>query len=80
MWNIKENLQECLKMSTKNIDYDIGNIDNICDSLPTYLNIKNITLDKITTNCINAYICTLNNDKTINIEAFVDNLVCTFIK
>lgn len=40
MWNIKENLQECLKMSTKNIDYDIGNIDNICDSLPTYFKYK----------------------------------------
>lgn len=75
----EEDLQDCLEIHTSNIAYDIGNIDNVCDNLQI-LSHKNFEINDIIDKCMNAYKNTIERDKTINIEAFVDNLYEEFRK
>lgn len=77
----EEDLQECLERSTSEICYDIVNIDNICkDKLFILKNKKFDDINTIIKYCTSAYLKTLEKDKTINIEAFVDNLADEFLK
>lgn len=69
----EENIQECLKSCTADIAYDIKNIDNICDNL-LWTKHKMFEEYEVIEPCKSAYLKTLEKDKTINIEAFVDNL------
>lgn len=71
------NLQERLEICTSEIVYDIDNIENICDNL-YLLKYKQFEEEDIIDICKNAYLQTLENDKTINVEAFVDNLAQAF--
>lgn len=70
---IDENLQINLGYSTSDVLYDIANIENICDNL-YYLKNKYFKEADVIAICKKAYLQTLDNDKTINVEAFVDNL------
>lgn len=64
----EEDLQGCLELCTLEIAYDIDNIENVCNNL--YL-LKYKQFEES--------LLTLEKDKTINVEAFVDNLVKTFL-
>lgn len=75
----EEDLQGCLEDCTSEIAYDIDNIENICDNL-YLLKYKQFEERYIINVCKNAYCLTLEKDKTINVEAFVDNLVTEFSK
>ena len=75
----EENLQECLEICTSEVVYDINNIDNVCDNL-YLLKYKQFEIDDILDTCKSAYCQTLEKDKTINVEAFVDNLSKEFSK
>ena len=72
-------LQTCLETCTSEINYDIENIDNVCGSLPIY-RYKCFEISDILDVCNNAYRNTIEKDKTINVEAFVDNLAKEFTK
>lgn len=74
----EDDLQECLELCTSDIAYDIENIENICDNLYLLKN-KKFEESNIIDICQKAYSRTLDKDKTINIEAFVDNLVQEFL-
>ena len=71
------NLQERLEICTSEIAYDIDNIENVCDNL-YLLEYKQFEEEDIVDICKNAYLQTLEKDKTINVEAFVDNLAKAF--
>ncbi len=75
----EEDLQECLELCTSDVIYDINNIENICDNL-YLLNYKKFEEENTVDICRKAYIQTLEKDKTINVEAFVDNLTKEFSK
>ena len=75
----EEDLQDCLEVCTSEITYDIDNIENVCDNL-YLLKYKQFKERDIIDVCKNAYLLTLEKDKTINVEAFVDNLVTEFSK
>ena len=66
-------LQNCLETCTFETNYDIENINNICDSL-SISKYKNFEINDVIDTCKNAYKNTIEKDKTINTEAFVDNL------
>ena len=71
-------LDDCLNACTEGILYDTGDIENICrDKL---YSIAHLRLDEeiIIKKCKNAFLRTLNVDKTINVEAFVDNIAGSF--
>ena len=72
-------LQNCLETCTSETNYDIENINNICDDLPIS-KCKNFEINDVIDTCKNAYKNTIEKDKTINIEAFVDNLAKEFTK
>lgn len=72
-------LQNCLEACTSETNYDIENINNICDNLP-FSKYKNFEIKDIIEICKNSYKNTIEKDKTINIEAFVDNLAKEFTK
>ena len=72
-------LQNCLETCTSETNYDIENINNICDSL-SISKYKNFEINDVIDTCKNAYKNTIEKDKTINIEAFVDNLAKEFTK
>lgn len=75
----EDDLQECLEICTSEINYDIKNVENVCDNL--YLvKQKRYETEDIIDNCKNAFLQTLGKDKTINVEAFVDNLALEFSK
>lgn len=72
----EEDLQENLERSTADIAYDIGNIENIYESnLNKY---KNYNTNELKIICNKAFKRTVDEDKTINVEAFVDNLIKEF--
>ena len=73
----EEDLQGCLEVCTSEIAYDIDNIENVCDNL-YLLKYKQFEERDIIDVCKNAYLLTLEKDKTINVEAFVDNLAKAF--
>ena len=73
----EEDLQGCLEVCTSEVAYDIENIENICDNL-YLLKYKHFEEGDIIDVCQNAYLQTLEKDKTINVEAFVDNLAKAF--
>ena len=75
----EKNLQECLECCTADVAYDTENIENICDNLYV-LKYKQFKEDDIVNICKNAFIQTIEIDKTINVEAFVDNLTKCFSK
>ena len=64
---------------TNTTNYDIDNINNICNNLPIS-KYKGFEIDDVIDICKNAYKNTIEKDKTINIEAFVDNLAKEFTK
>ena len=72
-----EDLQECLEVYTSDITYDIHNIENVCDNL-YLLKYRHFEERDIINFCRSAYLQTLEKDKTINVEAFVDNLTKEF--
>lgn len=74
----EEDLQGCLELCTLEIAYDIDNIENVCNNL-YLLKYKQFEERYIIDVCKNAYLLTLEKDKTINVEAFVDNLAKTFL-
>lgn len=76
---VDENPQSDLEYSTSGVLYDIENIENVCDSL-YYLKNKYFKEDDVIKLCKRAYLQTLENDKTIKVEAFVDNLSKEFSK
>ena len=69
-YEIKDDLYKILSKIRKNIE-------NICDNL-YLLNYKQFEERDIIDVCKNAYWLTLEKDKTINVEAFVDNLAKVF--
>ena len=73
----EEDLQGCLEICTSEIAYDINNIENVCDNL-YLLKYKQFKEEDIIDICKNAYMQTLEKDKTINVEVFVDNLTKVF--
>lgn len=79
MFCTEEDLQSCLEFCTSDITYDIGDIDNVCNNLRV-LSHRNFEINDVIDNCIKAYKNTIERDKTINIEAFVDNLYKEFRK
>lgn len=74
---MEDDLQSCLEICTSEVIYDIENIDNVCDNLqvPKY---KNFEVIDVVDKCRNAYKNTIEKNKTINVEAFVDNLAKEF--
>lgn len=72
-------LQTCLETCTSEINYDIENINNICNDL-LISKYKKFEINDVIDTCMNAYKNTIEKDKTINIEAFVDNLAKEFTK
>ena len=70
----EEDLQGCLEVCTSEIAYDIENIENDL----YLLKYKQFEEKDIIAICKNAYWLTLEKDKTINVEAFVDNLAKAF--
>ena len=73
----EEDLQDCLEVCTSEIAYDIENIENVCNNL-YLLKYKQFEERDIIDICKKAYCLTLEKDKTINVEAFVDNLAKAF--
>ena len=73
----KEDLQDCLEVCTSEIAYDIDNIENVCND-SYLLKYKQFEERDVIDVCKNAYLLTLEKDKTINVEAFVDNLAKAF--
>ena len=73
----EKDLQQYLMICTAGIAYDIVNIENVCNSLHL-LNNKQFKEDNVIDICKNAYLETIKEDKTINVEAFVDNLAKHF--
>lgn len=75
----EEDLEECLKYCTSEVIYDTKNIDNACNNilLPKYKLFKEMDVIEP---CKRAYLKTLKEDKTINVEAFVDNLTQKFLE
>ncbi len=67
------NYEERLQEYAYKIDYDFENIINIANE-SKYKN-KNWDYINIMNCCRIAYINTITNDKTINAEAFVDNVI-----
>ena len=72
-------LQTCLETCTSEINYDIENINNICNDL-LISKYKKFEINDVIDTCMNAYKNTIEKDKTINIEAFVGNLAKEFTK
>lgn len=72
------NYEEMLEEYANELEYDTEDIYNICDNY----SYKNKEWDCITImNCCRiAYIETITKDKTIDAEAFVDNIVKEFKK
>ena len=75
----EKDLQQYLMICTANIAYDIVNIENVSNSLYSLKN-KQFKENSVIDICKNAYIETIEKDKTINVEAFVDNLAKKFPK
>ena len=73
----EEDLQDCLEVCTAEVSYDIDNIENVCNNLHL-LKYKQFKERDIIEVCKNTYLQTLEKDKTINVEVFVDNLTKVF--
>ena len=73
----EKDLQQYLMICTVDIAYDIVNIDNVCNSLYSLYNMQFKENDVLHI-CINAYLKTIEKDKSINLETFVDNLAKNF--
>ena len=75
-----DDLDESLERCTAEIAYDIEDIDNKCRDILYRLKSKKFEYENILEHCKKAYLRTLVEDKTINVEAFVDNLTEEFKK
>ena len=75
----EKDLEQYLMLCTAGIAYDIVNIENVCNSLYCLKN-KQFNEDNVIDICRNVYIETIEKDRTINVEAFVDNLAKYFSK
>ncbi len=76
---LEEDLQSCLEMCTSEIVFDMQIIEKVCDEL--YLqSYKNFEIEDIIDDCKNAYLKTIEKDKTIDIKAFINNLSEVFSK
>src|SRR5574344_1360556 len=64
----EEDLQWCLENYTSEILYDIVHIDNVCDRF-YFLGKRIFETEEIINDCIAAYLKTITEDKTINVEA-----------
>lgn len=72
----EENLDECLERCTEDIYYDVEHINNVCDNNKY----KKFEIGDIWNPCNKAFLTTIYKDKTINVEAFVENLCKEFRK
>ena len=70
---IEEDLDECLERSTDGVTYDIENIENIYENNSNKY--KNYTTDELKVICKIAFKKTIEENKTINVEAFIDNII-----
>ncbi|MDO5564951.1 MAG: hypothetical protein Q4F88_06965 [Eubacteriales bacterium] len=75
----EDDLQECLEICTSEIPYDCTNIENVCDNFRK-LRYELFEIDSIVNNCKQAFLMTIQINKTINVKAFVDNLQKCFNK
>lgn len=75
----EDNLEKCLEYCTADIIYDIENIDNVCNDALLQTD-KLFNANDVIEPCKSAYLKTLKEDKTINVEAFVNNLAQEFLK
>ena len=73
---IENDLERYLIEYTADVAYDIDDIDNICRDIEFYR--KSFEFNEIIDYSRVAHYNTLNVDKTINVEAFVDNLIEEF--
>jgi len=73
-----EDIENCLETNLSDIAYDYVHIENICDNNSRFLKAEHMDINYIIDNCTNAYLKTIDEDRTINIEAFVDNLAKQF--
>jgi hypothetical protein len=74
----KNNYEEMFEEYAYELEYNTEDIENICDNCK-YKN-KDWDYLNIIANCRLAYIQTITKDKTIDAEAFVDNIVKEFNK
>lgn len=74
----ENNFEEMLDEYAYELDYDIMDIENICDNY-TYKN-KDWNYLEIIDCCRIAYIKTITKDKTIDAEALIDNIIKEFEK
>lgn len=72
----EEDLEECLERSTDGVTYDIENIKNIDENNSNKY--KRYNTNELKTICKTAFRKTIEEDKTINVEAFVENLIKEF--
>lgn len=70
---IDRNLKALLHEYASEVDYDIENLNNI--SKVAKCRNKEFNYMDIAKYCRIAYIYTINNEKSINLEAFVDNVI-----
>lgn len=75
----EEDLQECLEICTSEVIYDIENIENVCENFE-FKKYEQNKMEDIVNECKIAYLQTIQKDKTINTEAFVDNLSKELLK
>ena len=73
---LETDIDKCLETSTASSEYDTGNIKELLNN--TELKSKSYEYDTIIANCKKAFSDTIFKDKTINLEAFIDNLVKEF--
>lgn len=72
----EEFIEDCLERSTDGVIYDIENIENIYESNSNRY--KKYNTEELKSICIKAFRRTIDEDKTINVEAFVENLIKEF--
>ena len=73
---LETNIDKCLEECTASSEYDIGNIKELINN--TELKSKSYEYDTVIANCRKSFSDTIFKDRTINLEAFIDNLVKEF--
>lgn len=72
----EEDLDDCLEKCTENVYYDIEKLNNVCED--KFSNNKMLEINDFLEPCNKAFRSTIYKDKTINVEAFVENLCKEF--
>ena len=73
---LETDIDKSLETSTASSEYDIGNIKELINN--TELKSKSYEYDTVIANCRKSFSDTIFKDRTINLEAFIDNLVKEF--